>query len=52
MITVTTDISLPTSGDVTYLRVYAKQYDAKSRFLRIKLVDENGNQVSAVGSGC
>lgn len=51
MITVTTDISLPTSGDVTYLRVYAKQNDAKSRFLRIKLVDENGNQVSAVGSG-
>ena len=51
MITVTTDISLPTSGDVTYLRVYAKQNDAKSRFLRIKLVDENGNQVSATGSG-
>jgi hypothetical protein len=51
MITVTTDITIPTSGETIYLRVFAKQNDAKSRFLRIKLVDGNGNQVNVTGTG-
>ena len=50
MITVTTDVVLPVSGDITYIRLYAKQNDTKSRFLRIKLADDNGNQLSADGS--
>lgn len=51
MVTITTDITVPTSGETTYLRVFAKQHDAASRFLRVRLTDGDGNGITVNGDG-
>lgn len=51
MVTVTTDVMLPVSGTVTYIRIYAKQNDSKTRYLRVTLVDHTGSAISASGEG-